>query len=528
MKRVLIALLGIAVITGLGLAQSPVNIEITPDDPITVPSTPPGAWIDFTVSIENTTQEPVTFDAWIVVDLPWGASYEIVSPVEITLPAGFSFSKDLSLFMPWIAPEGEYNVVVNVGDYPDDVWDSDGLTVIKESFDGLAGVTGWKVKGDLSDAEVAPLQGNWTDSDVEIEITPDDPITIPEEGGWFEVGVSIANTTADDIWFDAWMDVELPWGTSFTLVSPVELFLPAGFSLEGSLWLYMPCFAPEGTYSLTAYVGDYPDDVWDQDNLTVIKEGMDAAKSNPLVLKGDLTFGEMKPGASPGTDSDVEIEITPDDPIVIPPEGDWFTVFVSVENTTEDWVWFDAWMEVELPWGISFEIVSPVELALPGGFYVDGELDLYMPWFAPDGTYTLNAYVGDYPDDIWDQDNLTVIKEASDGAFTGLEGWILKGTLEPEETIATAQTPQTFSVTGVYPNPFNPTTTLSYTLPEAAKVTLKVYNLEGALVATLVNGYRDAGAHEVTFDASALPSGMYFYRLQAGEFDAQGKMLLIK
>jgi len=81
---------------------------------------------------------------------------------------------------------------------------------------------------------------------------------------------------------------------------------------------------------------------------------------------------------------------------------------------------------------------------------------------------------------------------------------------------------------GAFPNPFNPLTTLSFALPEAAKVSLSVYDISGSLVATLANGWRSAGMHEVTFDGSKLASGVYFYRLQAGEFVSGGKMVLLK
>ena len=67
----------------------------------------------------------------------------------------------------------------------------------------------------------------------------------------------------------------------------------------------------------------------------------------------------------------------------------------------------------------------------------------------------------------------------------------------------------------ISPNPFNPTTAISYELRAASFVTLKIYNIYGKLVTTLVNGLREAGMHQVTFDGSGLPSGLYFYRLTA-------------
>lgn len=89
-------------------------------------------------------------------------------------------------------------------------------------------------------------------------------------------------------------------------------------------------------------------------------------------------------------------------------------------------------------------------------------------------------------------------------------------------------TPANFNLDQNYPNPFNPTTVISYQLPSASRVSLKVYDLVGRQVATLVNGQMEAGVHQVSFDASRLASGVYFYQLQAGSFVASKKLVLLK
>jgi len=79
-----------------------------------------------------------------------------------------------------------------------------------------------------------------------------------------------------------------------------------------------------------------------------------------------------------------------------------------------------------------------------------------------------------------------------------------------------------------YPNPFNPTTTIKYQIPELSLVTIKVYDVLGNEIATLVNQEKPIGSYEVKFNAIGIPSGIYFYRIQAGSFVETKKMLLLK
>jgi hypothetical protein len=79
-----------------------------------------------------------------------------------------------------------------------------------------------------------------------------------------------------------------------------------------------------------------------------------------------------------------------------------------------------------------------------------------------------------------------------------------------------------------YPNPFNPSTKITYSIQERSNVSIKVFDLLGSEVEELVKGEIEAGTYDINFNASNLPSGIYFYRLQAGDFVQTRKMILLK
>ena len=88
--------------------------------------------------------------------------------------------------------------------------------------------------------------------------------------------------------------------------------------------------------------------------------------------------------------------------------------------------------------------------------------------------------------------------------------------------------PANYSLQQNYPNPFNPSTTIKYSVPKTSLVTIKVYNVLGKEIATLVNEEKSAGNYSVQFTGSKLSSGVYFYRMQADSFVQTKKLLLLK
>jgi hypothetical protein len=115
------------------------------------------------------------------------------------------------------------------------------------------------------------------------------------------------------------------------------------------------------------------------------------------------------------------------------------------------------------------------------------------------------AYIADYYLGIYDISYFTDVTDRAPGAL-----------------------PQTVELHQCYPNPFNPTTTISFDLPMTTQASLVVYNLAGQAVQTLVDDRLSAGSHNITFDGAQLSSGAYFYTLNAGAYSETKKMLLVK
>ena len=123
--------------------------------------------------------------------------------------------------------------------------------------------------------------------------------------------------------------------------------------------------------------------------------------------------------------------------------------------------------------------------------------------------------------DMWYDGDVSPI--SSNRYRIGHASVVITGITEREEEV-----PHQFTLNQNYPNPFNPSTTIRYELPHVSRVGLKVYNTLAQEVATLVNETKPAGVYTVQFDAGHLASGVYFCRLQAGDFVQTKRMLILK
>ena len=128
--------------------------------------------------------------------------------------------------------------------------------------------------------------------------------------------------------------------------------------------------------------------------------------------------------------------------------------------------------------------------------------------------------------------------EAGEHVLLEIPGqWVIVSALAADQNFQTIQPslgriepelPREFSLGQNYPNPFNPSTEINFALPTACDVSLEIYNITGQRVTTLVDAYLEAGQHSVLWDAWSNASGVYFYRLTAGEFTETKKMMLLK
>ena len=138
----------------------------------------------------------------------------------------------------------------------------------------------------------------------------------------------------------------------------------------------------------------------------------------------------------------------------------------------------------------------------------------------------LSIFAGSDPNGEW---VLEIYDGATDNTGT-LEAWGLA--LSYQTTTGNTSNdnvqPTTYKLENNYPNPFNPTTTIKYQIPELSFISLKVFDVLGNEILTLVETEKPVGTYEVEFDATNLSSGIYFYRIQAGSFVETKKMILLR
>ncbi len=228
--------------------------------------------------------------------------------------------------------------------------------------------------------------------------------------------------------------------------------------------------------------------------------------------------------------SNLVLTMTPlDPPVVIPPEGGYFEYSVVIDNLGPLPIDIDIWTDVIAPNGTPFgPLLLRTGKTLPPSSVTERTVTQYVPGRAPSGEYTYWGHLGDYPSSVETEDSFLFTKEPGD--FTGLSRfteWTVIG-WEEGEALASLAIPEDYYLAQSFPNPFNARTTISYQLPVSSQVKLEVYNVLGQKVATVVDEKQQAGYRSVSWDASEVSSGLYFYKLTAGDFTETRRMMVVK
>jgi len=266
----------------------------------------------------------------------------------------------------------------------------------------------------------------------------------------------------------------------------------------------------QNTDSDGSFDWDIPVDGLTGDNFTIkitslIDPGI-FAESNPFSIENTLP-------------PLIDLALSAIDPLIVP-RGSLFEYSVTITSNLPEPEHIDIWTLALTPGGT---LVGPLWIInnfpiLPGGTISADGIWQEVPVNVPLGTYTYGMRVGDYPDVIVAEDSFTFEVVQQIVTSTNIEHWI-GGGYESLIEFAEAGTvydvdtlPKEYTIRTAYPNPFNPTTTITVALPEAADLTVVVYNLIGKRVAELASGRFNAGNHNLTFDATGIASGLYFVR----------------
>ncbi|MBC8277596.1 MAG: T9SS type A sorting domain-containing protein [FCB group bacterium] len=223
----------------------------------------------------------------------------------------------------------------------------------------------------------------------------------------------------------------------------------------------------------------------------------------------------------------VNIELSSGYSIYIPETGGDFDYWIIANNIGCLQATKDIWTEIEVPGFGMIPVFNHPDYQFPSFSTSSREFNQIVPRRAPAGDYTYYAYTGEFPDVIESMDSFEFTKFGFDYNFIyDPDDWICR---ENQPGLAEAGT-NIADITrfNSAPNPFNNRSVVSFSLARGGMVRLKVFDITGREVRVLQATPLQAGYHEVVWDASGCGSGVYFVKLEAGDFNAVQKLLLIK
>ena len=212
-----------------------------------------------------------------------------------------------------------------------------------------------------------------------------------------------------------------------------------------------------------------------------------------------------------------------------------FLLIEEIQQNWDDSIWVNSW-KWTYTYDINSYLIEQLGQLWDGSNWMDVAKGTYTYdlnnnkieelWQDWDGSNWVNMGKGTYTYDV-NNNMIKAIWQNWDGS-----NWVNSGrtlySYIPTDVNEFKGEVNTYSLSNNYPNPFNPTTKIKSQIPELSLVVLKVYDVLGNEIATLVNEEKPIGSYTVEFDASTLPSGVYFYQLKAGDFIQTKKMILMK
>jgi len=215
--------------------------------------------------------------------------------------------------------------------------------------------------------------------------------------------------------------------------------------------------------------------------------------------------------------------------IIIPPMGGYVYYNLEVSNLTALPSTIDIWVDALLPNANEITILGPVfDFQLAGYQSRDKDISIYIQASAPSGMYSVIGMIGTHPSEIVDSDLFVFTKAAGDG-MEGNGEIIGNMFLESDDSLIESSPHEYSTSLEINPNPFNQYLAISYQLSAVSQIKLIIYDIAGREMVKLVDGFQNAGHHEVIFDAKDLVSGVYFVRLKVdGGQPIVRKVLLVK
>jgi hypothetical protein len=223
--------------------------------------------------------------------------------------------------------------------------------------------------------------------------------------------------------------------------------------------------------------------------------------------------------------------------IQIQSEGGSFRYSFHITNNTNGQVTGDFWAMATLPGGGNYGPIQIYENKTVQPYQtLSSSRGQNVPAMGPSGVYVYRLYIGGRPGVKMDSTLFMVEKLGADAADAVCTNWdnyqigeeFASSAFYRPDFSGEEQLPVSFALYQNYPNPFNAKTSIQYAMPSKGEVKLEVYNLLGRKVTTLVDGEKEAGYYSVTWDASTISSGIYFYRLTSGDYTAVKRLTLLK